>query len=187
MSIVLVDEIELGIAGPPGYGVSEAEWTDLLADVAGYESRITTLESDLDTAEATIASHVATIAALKTGLRYQYVIDGGGSAISTGVKGDLEISHAGEFKGWALLADQIGSISIELWRDTYANYPPTVADLISGTTGSNNPRISSSNKAASSSLTNWTTAFSAGDILRFNVVSVTSITRVTIALRYDRT
>ena len=113
-----------------------------------------------------------------------FIIDGGGTAITTGVKGDLQIPFACTINTWTLLADQSGSIVIDIWKDTYANYPPTVADTI---TASAKPTISAANKGQSSTLTGWTTAITAGDTLRFNVDSITTCTRVTLALTVTRT
>lgn len=112
------------------------------------------------------------------------IIDGGGTAILTGIKGDLTIPFACVIDQWTLLADQSGSIVVDIWKDSYANYPPTVADTI---TGSALPTISSSTKGQSSTLTGWTATIAAGDILRFNVNSNTGITRVTLSLRVYRT
>jgi hypothetical protein len=112
------------------------------------------------------------------------VIDGGGSAITTGVKGDLLVPWNCTVTEWTLLGDQSGSIVLDIWQDTYANYPPTVADTI---TGSDKPTISASNKGQSTALTGWTTALVSGRTLRFNVDSVSTITRVTLALRVTRT
>lgn len=108
------------------------------------------------------------------------VIDGGGAAISTGVKGDLPLDFAGVISSWTILADQSGSIVVDLWKDTYANYPPTVADTI---TGAEKPTLSSASKNQDLSLNSgsgW--AFSAGDILRWNVDSAATVQRVTICL-----
>ena len=113
----------------------------------------------------------------------EFVIEGGGSTITTGVKGDLEIPFACTINRVTLLADQSGSIVIDIWKDAYANYPPTVADTI---TASAKPTISSATKAQDSTLTGWTTGISAGDVLRFNVDSVTSIQRVTLSLRITK-
>jgi hypothetical protein len=113
----------------------------------------------------------------------EFVIDGGGATITTGVKGDLEVPFACTINRVTLLADQSGSIVIDIWKDSYANYPPTVADTI---TASTKPTISSATKAQDSTLTGWTTSISAGDTLRFNVDSVTSIQRVTVSLRVTR-
>lgn len=113
-----------------------------------------------------------------------FIIDGGGLAITTGVKGDIEIPFACTINSWTILSDQTGSIVVDVWKDTYANFPPTVADTI---TGSEKPTLSSANKNQDLSLSSWTTSISAGDILRFNVDSVTTVQRVTVAIKVTRT
>ena len=113
-----------------------------------------------------------------------FVIDGGGSVITTGEKGDITIPFACTINEWTLLADQSGSIVVDVWKDTYANYPPTVADTI---TASAKPTISATTKGQSSTLTGWTTSISAGDILAFNVDSISTIQRVTLSLNVTRT
>lgn len=113
-----------------------------------------------------------------------FVIDGGGSAITTGVKGEIEIPFACALTGWSLLLDQSGSIVIDIWKDTYANYPPTGADSI---TASDKPTVSSATKAQDLAPTGWTTTVAAGDILRFNVDSVATATRATLSLRATKT
>lgn len=109
-----------------------------------------------------------------------FVIDGGGSTITTGVKGDLIVDFACTIQSATLLADQSGSIVVDIWKDTYANYPATVGDTI---TASAKPTISGATKSQDATLTGWTTAISAGDILRFNVDSITSCQRVVVALK----
>lgn len=111
---------------------------------------------------------------------FEFVIDGGGSAITTGEKGHLEVPFDCTITAVTMLADQSGSIVIDVWKDTYANYPPTNADSI---TASATPTISSAVKSQDTTLTGWTTSLTAGDILAFNVDSVTNITRVTISLK----
>jgi hypothetical protein len=112
-----------------------------------------------------------------------FIIDGGGSAITTGEKGDLTIPFACTINEWTLLADQSGSIVVDIWKDTYANYPPTVADTI---TASAKPTISTATKGQSSTLTGWTTSIAAGDILAFNVDSASTVQRVTLSLKVTR-
>ena len=113
-----------------------------------------------------------------------FVIDGGGSAITTGVKGDVVVDFSGVIESATLLADQSGSIVIDIWKDVYASFPPTVADTI---TASAKPTLSSADHSQDATLTGWTTAISAGDVLRFNVDSATTVTRVTLALKLRRT
>ena len=113
-----------------------------------------------------------------------FIIDGGSSVITSGVKGDLTIPFNCTITEWTLLADQSGSIVIDVWKDVYANYPPTVADSI---TGSAKPTITASIKNQSTTLTGWTSSITAGDTLRFNVDSSTILQRVTISLKVYRT
>lgn len=113
-----------------------------------------------------------------------FIIDGGGSAITTGAKGDLTIPFNCTINNWTLLADQSGSIVIDIWKSTYANSPPVVANTI---TGSALPTLSSAVKNQSSTLTGWTTTITSGDVLRYNVNSITTTTRATLALQVTRT
>ena len=113
-----------------------------------------------------------------------FVIDGGGSAITTGVKGDIEIGFDCIITACRVLPDQSGSIVVDIWKDTYANYPPTDADTI---TSSTPPTVTATTKSEDTTLTSWTTTISAGNILRFNVDSCSTIERATISLTVERT
>jgi hypothetical protein len=117
-------------------------------------------------------------------LSISFIVDGGGAVLTVGVKGDLTIPFNCTITEWTLLADQTGSMVLDIWKDSYANYPPTIADVI---TASAKPTISASNKGQSSTLTGWTTTITAGDTLRFNVNSCSTITRVTLSLKVYRT
>ena len=111
------------------------------------------------------------------------VIDGGGSAISTGVKGDLSIPFNCTINSVTLLSDLSGSIVIDIWRDSLANYPPTVADTI---TASAKPTLSSQTNSQDTTLTGWTTTINSNDTLRFNVDSADTVTRVTLILKVTK-
>lgn len=113
-----------------------------------------------------------------------YIIDGGGAAITTGIKGDFSVPANCTITSVTALADQTGSIVVDVWKDTYANFPPTDADSI---TSAAPVTISSATKATDSTLTGWTTSISAGDILRFNVDSASTVTRVTLEIRVTKT
>lgn len=112
-----------------------------------------------------------------------FVKDNNSVAIPTGIQGDIHVPFACTITGIFLFADATGSIVIDLWKDTYANYPPTVADTI---TASAKPTLSSASKATDTTLTGWTTSVAAGDIIRVNVDSATTVTRFTLAIRVKR-
>lgn len=111
--------------------------------------------------------------------------DGGGSAITTGLQCDLPIEYDMEIIQWEVLSDAVpaspGSIEIDIWRDTYANFPPTSLSSIIGT--SNFPSIVNGIKG-SSSPTGWNSVYlSSGDTLRFNVNSCSVITRAILLIK----
>lgn len=112
-----------------------------------------------------------------------FTIDGGGSAITTGIKGDIQMDFGCAINAATLLADQTGSIVLDLWKDIYANYPPTVSDTI---TASAKPTLSSATKSQDTTLTGWTVNVNAGDIIRVNVDSAATVTRVLLALKVTR-
>jgi hypothetical protein len=111
------------------------------------------------------------------------VIDGGGSVISTGIKGFVSVNFGGQITRARLLSIDAsvtsGSIVIDVWKDTYANFPPTVADTI---TASAKPTLSSATKSDDTTLTGWSKTVTAGDVFGFKVDSVTSLTKVILQL-----
>lgn len=116
------------------------------------------------------------------------IIDGGGSTIGAGQKGTLEIPFDCTIDSVELLADRSGSVVVDIYKTTYAAYDvtthPLVADKITGTS---KPTISSATKYTDSTLSGWTVAISAGDVLAFNIDSVATIQRLTATLNVSKT
>lgn len=131
-----------------------------------------------------IINGAVTVAKLANGAKTTtlvFVIDGGGATITTGIKGDLgPFDFPCAIQAVTLLADQSGSIVVDIWKDTYANYPAVVGDSI---TASAKPTLSTEVKSQDTTLTGWTTTIAAGDTLRFNVDSITTCQRVVVALK----
>ena len=109
----------------------------------------------------------------------EFIIDGGGAVITTGQKGHVRLPFVGSIVSMSLVADQSGSIVIDIWKDKYANFPPTNADSI---TASAPPTLSSAQATLDSALAGWTKTFDYGDFLAFNVDSCSTIKRVTLTL-----
>jgi hypothetical protein len=107
------------------------------------------------------------------------VFDGIGAELVPGVAGDVAIHFDGTISRWRLLADQPGDIQIDVWKSSYATFPPTVADTI---TGSDQPTLSGADKSESTALTGWDIDVNDGDTLRFNIDSASTVTRVTLLL-----
>lgn len=115
-------------------------------------------------------------------------IGNGVDVITTGYKACTYIPYNATIEGWTIIENSdvpvTGSIVVEVHKDSYANYPPTDADVISG---SEHPTLSSSNKNQDNSLSTWTTSISADDLIRFEVTSVTDCKRVTLFLKVRKT
>lgn len=106
-------------------------------------------------------------------------LDGGGSALTTGIKADVYVPYACTIIACTMLADQSGSIVVDIWKLAYGSYPPTVANTI---TAAAKPTITTALKSQDNTLTGWTKSVIADDTLRFNVDSITTVTRLNLTL-----
>ena len=127
------------------------------------------------------------IDALKKG-SIVFVIDGGGSAITTDIpmKGFIEIPFGGSIEACRLFADATtGGIVLDIYKTDFAGYNP---DILSGDSivASAPPTLSSAYASEDVTLTGWTRDLEAGDILYFEVTSASVITKCTVSLTVDR-
>lgn len=113
----------------------------------------------------------------------QVAFDGGGTAIAEAAILDVVVPFNCTIESVTLLAQQTGSIVVDIWKDVYDNYPPTVDDTI---TASAKPTISSGVKSRDAVLTGWTTHLSADDIIRFKVDSCSGIENCLVILSVIR-
>jgi hypothetical protein len=170
-------------------GLTEGEhyWTSSTAGGLTKTEPTTGLKQHVGKAESTTV--------LMVDIGEVFDLDGaaGGAAVDTipvTFNGMLGVIEVGAYARWrapaagtitksTLLADVSGSIVVDVYKDTYANYPPMNADSI---TASAPPTISSATKAEDATLTGWTTSFAAGDVLIFQVESCSTITHATLLL-----
>jgi hypothetical protein len=76
-----------------------------------------------------------------------------------------------------------GSCVLDVWKAPFASFPPTSANSIAA---SDKPTISSGTTYSDTTLTGWTTAISAGDVLAFKVVSVATFTQIEVVLQVSQ-
>ena len=110
---------------------------------------------------------------------------GSASALVAGDCADVvaRVPKAGTITGaYVYTRGGTGSCVIDVWNDTYANYPPTVADSI---TASAKPTVSSGIKSANTTLTGWDKTLAEGDVLVFHVDSTSTFTGITVILTYE--
>lgn len=118
----------------------------------------------------------------------QREIGDGTNVIPAGVWCDVFIDIPGDIVEVTLLGNESGSIVIDLWKCTYAQFDnttrPVVADSI---TAAAKPTISSAHKSQDSTLTGWTRALAVANVIRVKVDSVTNLKRVLMNIKVART
>lgn len=108
--------------------------------------------------------------------------DGGGSVLLGPAAVYRQVQSNGTIVGWTLLADQSGSVTIDIKKSTYADFPTT-----SSITASATPALSSVQKNTDATLTGWTTSITDGDILEFLINGTpASVTKATLLLKVKR-
>ena len=194
------------------YDITAVEFKGALKGNADTVTTITGLPPDTATTQATQGSitsivNLATVGTITTGTwnalfqadliddddidntadvmsgSFGITIDGGGSAITTGVKGYIEIPYNMTIDRATVLLDQSGSIVVDIWLEQYVDYPPTDADSI---TSSTPPTVTTAVKSEDTTLTSWTTSVAKGDIIGFNVDSCTTATRAHLIISGDK-
>jgi hypothetical protein len=108
----------------------------------------------------------------KQQILYGGILDGNGSPITAGKKIFVRVPTSGIITSAYIMADVLGSISVEVWKDTFSNFPPTSDDKIS----SNLPiSLTSSQSNEITTLTGWITTVSSGDVLCFYVSELATL------------
>lgn len=138
----------------------------------------------------TVDAGVTTIAAGKVAMArkwanlvtYPFIIGNGVSVPSTGVVLYAPIDKDITIRRWYLVANASGNLQLDLWNDTYANFPPTVADTIVG--GGGTKPILSAAQTAYGTPTGWAkTTLENGSYLGINIDSVGTIVQATFHLQ----
>ena len=154
-----------GVAGPEGSALASA----LTAGTGiQYDAGSTFTGEFAKTISLTDNSRLRTI---------NFIIDGGGGIIATGVKGDVMVDYSGTITSWSILGDVSGTATVDVKKASYANYPTFTSS------GGISPTLTSQIKATQT--INWTgfTTVAAKDILRFSVLTPpTTVTRITVSL-----
>lgn len=112
------------------------------------------------------------------------IIDGGGGNITPGIKCDIPLPFYCTITDVIILGDQVGSVVLDIWKNTYTNFPPIGANSI---TAAAEPTIVNDIKYRDVILSGWNTICAAGDVLRLNLDSVSDFQRLTIAINLIKT
>jgi len=107
-----------------------------------------------------------------------YVIDSGSSPMLPGKKGKVTLDVSGIIDSVKIFSDQTGGVVFEISKSNYTNYP-TFTSITAG----QRVQLINNNKYFDDILNNWDKTIVAGDILDFEVISVSNIRRFLISLK----
>lgn len=108
----------------------------------------------------------------------QIVIDGTGSVPSTGPWGFFIVPFACTVTGWSVVGDTSGSAVIDVLKTSYSSFPSGFASIA----GSDKPTLSGAQKNENLSVSAWTVPLAAQDVLKFNLDSVATCTRLNLSI-----
>lgn len=102
------------------------------------------------------------------------------SALPSGLVHEVYARSNGTINTWTIIGDQTGSATFAISKCARASYPGSLASIVAAAA----PTMSSAATATSSTLTGWTTAVTAGDVIRVTLSSVSGLNRVQIVLDF---
>ena len=111
-------------------------------------------------------------------------VDGVTGVIQVGQVGYVEMTYSGNITGWSISANISGSVVFDVWKLS-GNLPTNVNTIIG--VGGNKPTLSSQDFVTSTTMTNWDTSFTSGDVFAFYVESASTLKRATLTLRTNKT
>jgi len=159
-------------------GKWDSTYTSFNTNSAKYDSTYTSVNTNSakwNSTYTTVSSISANLSLGQIGL----TIDGGGSVITSGAKRNIRIPYNCRITSYELVGDTFGSIVINIYKSTYATYPPTSNSI----TGGNPPTLASQSQNRDTTLTGWTPTLTAGDYLGFNVTGTPAfLTEVDLVL-----
>lgn len=123
---------------------------------------------------------------------FDYIIDGGGGAITTGVKAPIRVEYNMSVTDVSLSADQAGSIDIDpLYRATWDSDVLTTSDSNTTASSSDGGTTDKMLQIVTNTISSdtfpaalWTTtSLAQGGSIGFRVHAITTLTRVTVSVR----
>jgi hypothetical protein len=193
---------------PVFYDTVEAEASRDRTSISAV--KFTTLDARLESGETATAGAVAAAAVAVTkanqalnavaaldaelGLAATFATRKVGCSIdgTTGVKGAIQVDFIGTIIGWSVIADVAGTLQVEV--DKIASSAPPAAPAIPNTStdkiSASAPVALTAAQSASSAeagVSTWSLAVAKWDVIQFNVVTVSTLTRATLYLRIRET
>lgn len=140
---------------------------------------------------STRSDHTHTAPTLDQSLNFPFGDeDGLGSVIATTARRIVNIPRnwgTCTLTGWRILASPSATVTIDIWKDSYSNYPPVNADSMVGGSGTK-PFLTATDHGQATSFTSWaSTTFTGGDVLVAEVEANNNAKFLLLVLEFSRT
>lgn len=168
------DTGDLGDAGTEGEGWAAADHRHVAATAVPEPVGVEIAEAEGTATTLARSDHKHEVQAWRTA---GVTVDGGSTVVTTGFKGYVAAPYSGTITEWSLVADQVGSCVVDVWK---SERTPGVADSICG---AGKPALSGQ-ASSTGGVTGWSNlTVTKGEIFGFNVDSATTVTLVTLVVR----
>lgn len=114
----------------------------------------------------------------------------GVTVTEVGVAGAIQVDFYGTIVGWSCIADDVGDLEVEVSIASSSAPPadPTIPDVVTDKiSASASIELSTAQSASSAAagVSSWDTSVDEWDVIQFNVVTLTTLTRATLYLRIE--
>jgi hypothetical protein len=164
-------------ATPSGTGTVTTTGSPANGNLTKFSGATSITNGDLS-GDVTTSGTLATT--LKTAAKTRAIgisIDGGGSAITTGIKGVAYIPFACTITAVTMVGDASGSAVLDIKTAAY-NVAPSYSSIVASAP----PTLSSAVASQDTTLTGWTTSISAGTFVQWTVNSASTVTQLNTTL-----
>jgi hypothetical protein len=149
-----------------------------------------TLDDRLEAGEAVAIDALATAETALALAQTARVRKVGVTVTETGVAGAIQVDFYGTIVGWSCIADAVGDLEVEVSIASSSAPPadPTLPDVVTDKISASSPVELSSAQSASSAeagVSTWDTTVDEWDVIQFNVITLTTLTRATLYLRIE--
>jgi hypothetical protein len=105
----------------------------------------------------------------------------GGADVRPGFKGYQQVPFDAILVGMTIVADRAGSIVFDIYRSTWAAFPPRQKDTLI-TLSTFRPALNVAQVASDDALFGWQTVLTKDEVLGFDVLSASGLNSVTLTL-----
>ena len=151
----------------------------LLEPVVDYQISGSTIIFTVPPSSGTNFSGVALVTTADLTRTIIFLIDNGSIDISPGSKGYISLDVSGKIESWTILSEDTGSIAIDIKKTSYTDFPNNFTSI----TGGEIPVLINQDKNKDDILTAWNASINTGDILDFEVLSCSGISKCTLTLK----